>query len=91
MQSNRDKHKFAKNDQPKQSSSTKTIQQLRAERLKRETEERMKTERLLAKMRGEKVPGDAPEPVMDERQRSYNSQFNPEFVRKPKPRRDKYF
>ena len=65
----------------KQSSSTKTVEQLRAERLEREKAERAKTEQLLAKMRGEKVVEKPPTP---ERERKYNSQFNPDFVRKPK-------
>ena len=71
-------------------SGPKTIEQLRAERLAREKAERARTEQLLAKMRGEKDPSEAPEPVEDDRHRRYNSQFNPEFVRKPKRKRDHY-
>lgn len=67
---------------PKQPSGSKTIEQLRAERLKREKEERAKTEKLLAKLRGEKVEED--KPPADEREMKYNSQFNPDFVRKRK-------
>ncbi len=70
-------------------SGKKTIEQLRAERLKREKEERKKTEELLARARGEKPP-EKEKVVVDERERTYNSQFNPEFVRKPR-RRDNYF
>jgi len=65
----------------KQPSSTKTVEQLRAERLEREKAERAKTEKLLAKMRGEKVVERPPTP---ERERKYNSQFNPDCVRRPK-------
>lgn len=57
---------------------------MRAERLKREQEERTKTEKLLAKLRGEKVPSDTQEAVVDERLMGYNSQFNPMFARKRK-------
>ncbi len=71
------------------SSGKKTIEQLRAERLKREREERKRTEELLARARGEKPP-EKEKVVVDERERTYNSQFNPEFVRKPK-RRDNYY
>jgi hypothetical protein len=58
---------------------------MRAERLQREQEERVKTEKLLAKLRGEKVPNEQ-EAVVDERQMGYNSQFNPMFARKRKSR-----
>ena len=62
------------------SSSKKTIEQLRAERLKRENEERLKADRLLA---GVKNPYKEPEKIVekDDRKRRYNSQFNPEFNR----------
>ena len=59
---------------------------MRAERLRREQEERVRTDKLLAKMRGEKVPGETQEAASDERQMCYNSQFNPMFARKRKSR-----
>ena len=64
---------------------SKTREQMRAERLQREQQERAKTEKLLAKLRGEKVPSEQ-EAVVDERQMGYNSQFNPMFARKRKSR-----
>ncbi|ELU06183.1 hypothetical protein CAPTEDRAFT_212153 [Capitella teleta] len=70
------------------SSSTKTIEQLRAQRLRREKEERAKAEKLLAKMRGEKVEEKTEE--LDERQRGYHSQFNPDCVRVKKRKRNDY-
>jgi hypothetical protein len=82
------KHKYKhKEDREKpKESGKKSIEQLRAERLRREKEEREKTERLLAKMRGE-LPKEE-EKLPDERTMKYNSQFNPEFVRKPRKPRD---
>ena len=72
-------------------SSERTIQQLRAERLRREQDERAKAQRVLAKLRGEKT-GDSLEArvEVDDRERGYNSQFNPELARKRKPQRDGY-
>jgi len=58
----------------------KTIEQMRAERLKREQQERSKETQLLAKLRGDVK---LPKPAVDEGRR-YNSQFNPDFVRRPK-------
>ena len=60
--------------------------EMRAERLRREQEERAKTEKLLAKLRGEKLPDEKPVEPLDERDRSYNSQFNPHIARKRKKR-----
>ena len=83
------KHKYHKRDidcreREAGRSGKKTIEQLRAERLKREKEERRKAEEVLAKARGEQVPVKEKEVVLDERERTYNSQFNPDFVRKPR-------
>ncbi|WAR03615.1 LENG1-like protein [Mya arenaria] len=79
------KHKKKKNKDKekhrKSSSSSKTIEQLRAERLKREQMERQKVRDMFSGQ-GSKVK-DIEEPI-SERDRGYNSQFNPEFVRKPK-------
>ena len=62
--------------------------QLRAERLQREQGERRKTEQLFAKLRGEKTKEEKElDKVVDDRTRGYNSQFNPEFVRKPKKKK----
>ncbi|KAJ3055754.1 hypothetical protein HK097_009407 [Rhizophlyctis rosea] len=59
-------------------SSTSSIESLRAERLKRETAERQRTELLLN-------PHLAKTPTQHERETTfYNSQFNPDFVRRPK-------
>ncbi|XP_041348013.1 leukocyte receptor cluster member 1 homolog [Gigantopelta aegis] len=65
----------------------KTMEQLRAERRRREQEERQRTEALLAKLRGD-VPEEVKEQPVPERQRKYNSQYNPDFVRQPKKKRD---
>lgn len=55
---------------------SKTIEEMRAERLKREMEERLKAERLL------KPVAVAQKPVeLDERKRKYNSQYNPDSSR----------
>ena len=67
-------------------SGKKTIEQLRADRLKREKEERKRAEEVIAKAKGDYVPVKEKEVIVDERQRSYNSQFNPDFVRKPRPK-----
>jgi hypothetical protein len=58
------------------SSKTKTIEQLRAERLKRESEERLKAHRLLTGQTAERT---APKIESDDRKRRYNNQFNPEI------------
>ncbi|XP_061198348.1 leukocyte receptor cluster member 1 homolog [Saccostrea echinata] len=71
------KHK-SNTSTPKKKSSV-SMEQLRAERLKREMEERQRTAQLLAKHRGEKVETEVPE-----RQQKYNSQYNPDFVRQPR-------
>ncbi|XP_052800235.1 leukocyte receptor cluster member 1 homolog [Mya arenaria] len=86
------KHKKKKNKDKekhrKSSSSSKTIEQLRAERLKREQMERQKVRDMFSGQ-GSKVK-DIEEPI-SERDRGYNSQFNPEFVRKPKRKRPHEF
>lgn len=84
------KHKHHKRDRDnsqdrdEKSIGKKTMEQLRAERLKREKAERRRAEEVLAKARGEHVAPKEKEVILDERQRSYNSQFNPDFVRKPR-------
>lgn len=60
------------------SHQSKTIEQLRAERLKRESEERIKANRLMLGI--EEVSGNKPNKVeVDDRKRRYNNQFNPEI------------
>lgn len=61
------------------------MENLRAERLRREKEERAKAEKLLAKLKGENVdePSAVSVPPPDGKQ-GYNSQFNPHLARKPK-------
>ncbi|XP_046568250.1 LOW QUALITY PROTEIN: leukocyte receptor cluster member 1 homolog [Haliotis rubra] len=66
-----------------QGSSSKTMEQLRAARLRREGDERKKTQMLMARLRGDAPAEPVEEPVGD-RQRKYNSQYNPESVRQPK-------
>uniref|UniRef100_A0A0B7A7J6 CBF1-interacting co-repressor CIR N-terminal domain-containing protein n=1 Tax=Arion vulgaris TaxID=1028688 RepID=A0A0B7A7J6_9EUPU len=76
------------------SSSKKTIEQLRAERLARERQENMRTRSLLTKSVREtdgtsSMEKDSREDEMEERRggkRKYNSQYNPDFVRQPKSR-----
>lgn len=66
------------------------LDKLRQERLKRELEEKLKSETLLAKLRGDPLPGvfgmkeKLPEPKIDNRpviKQKYNSQFNPELAK----------
>lgn len=57
------------------------LQKLRAERLRRENAEKLKTKNLLAKLNGEPIKpevNETPKPVV---QQKYNSQFNPEIAR----------
>jgi hypothetical protein len=57
----------------------KTIEELRAERLKRENEEKIKTQRLL---NGPTTSSNASSSLqLDDRKRRYNSQFNPDLAR----------
>ncbi|KAI8508086.1 Leukocyte receptor cluster member 1 [Branchiostoma belcheri] len=89
------KHKEKDRDRQKGSESRSrqgpsvSVDQLRAERLKREAEERAKTERMLALRRGE-APKPTEAEVMETSKFRYNSQFNPDLVRKPRPRYQPY-
>ena len=56
----------------------KTIEELRAERLKRENEEKIKTQRLL---NGPSTSSNVSSIQLDDRKRRYNSQFNPDLAR----------
>lgn len=89
------KQKKKKHKQDKEKSSSKhkssslskqkpkaSIEQLRAERLKREMEERQRTAQLLAKHRGETTEPKSQE--VPEREQKYNSQFFPELSRQAK-------
>ncbi|XP_036599303.1 leukocyte receptor cluster member 1 [Trichosurus vulpecula] len=58
-----------------------SMEQLRAERLRREAAERARAEALMATIRGEQ-PGEEEE--ADERKRQYNSQFHPQLARPPR-------
>ncbi|XP_059237789.1 leukocyte receptor cluster member 1 [Mustela nigripes] len=60
-----------------------SLDQLRAERLRREATERARAEALLAQVRGTAPQEDQPEEEADERRRRYNSQFNPQWARRP--------
>ncbi|XP_013365545.1 PREDICTED: leukocyte receptor cluster member 1 [Chinchilla lanigera] len=62
-----------------------TLQQLRAERLRREAAERARADALLARVQGCAArEGEAEEEETDERRRRYNSQFNPQLARRPR-------
>ena len=66
-----------------QSKQSKTIEQLRAERLRRETAEKQKIAAVVARARGEKQV-EAEDVVSDvdrDRSRGYNSCYNPAFVK----------
>ncbi|XP_014441872.1 leukocyte receptor cluster member 1 [Tupaia chinensis] len=68
-----------------------TLDQLRAERLRREAAERARAEALLARIQG-RAPqeGQQEEEETDDRRRRYNSQFNPQLARRPR-RQEPYF
>ncbi|XP_007438868.1 leukocyte receptor cluster member 1 [Python bivittatus] len=66
---------------PPSSSTSRSLEQLRQERLHREQAERARTESLLAQKSGMR-PVREEEEEMDERKRGYNSQFNPQLARK---------
>ena len=84
MQGLQHSHRRHKSESVKPERS-KTIEELRAERLRREHQERQRTEQVLAKMHsGAAAVTSAPE--ADDRQRRYNSQFNPDIARRPRPR-----
>ncbi|BFZ18345.1 hypothetical protein BsWGS_21384 [Bradybaena similaris] len=81
-------------------SSKKTIEQMRAERLEREKQERLRAQSLLAPGRTEKdkfnrIKKDSSSDDEDAGRgvkRRYNSQYNPEFVRQEKIRhREKFY
>lgn len=61
-----------------------SLDQLRADRLRREAAERARAEALLARVRGGVVAPEEqqPEEEADDRRRRYNSQFNPQLARR---------
>ncbi|KXJ27337.1 leukocyte receptor cluster member 1 homolog [Exaiptasia diaphana] len=71
-------HKKKKRKHKEKTSKKKSIEELRAERLKREQSERTREKALVSSSRGEKIPETEDNPYR------YNSQFNPDFVRKPR-------
>ena len=81
------KHKSKDRDQhvekKQHPSATKSVEQLRAERLKREQEERRRTQELLSKGSA-RESSPVPERPVSDRDRKYNSQYNPDFVRQPR-------
>ncbi|XP_012531921.1 leukocyte receptor cluster member 1 homolog [Monomorium pharaonis] len=82
-------HKNSEKEKIKSPSSI-DIEKLRAERLLREQSEKLRTEALLAKMRGEPVPvvtQETPKPTIKQK---YNSQFFPEIARQNAERTPKY-
>lgn len=75
-----------------QSKSSVNLEKLRAERMLREQSEKLRTEALLAKMRGEPVPVpvavlETPKPAIKQR---YNAQFFPEIARQNVERTPKH-
>ncbi|XP_070575868.1 leukocyte receptor cluster member 1 homolog [Ptychodera flava] len=81
----KEKHKHKKHHKDKDKKSRKpSIEELRAERVRREAAERAKTNRLLSGQSDEGTSGGT-EAIVDDRQRRYNSQYNPDFVRRKKP------
>lgn len=79
------KHKKEKYQEPVKketiNQSNANIEKLRAERLLREQSEKLRTEALLAKMKGEPVAVVTPKSPKPTMQQEYNSQFFPEIAR----------
>ncbi|KAK6192032.1 hypothetical protein SNE40_003583 [Patella caerulea] len=91
----KNKHSKQKNRESKHDknlprpSTSKTIEQLRAERLKRENKEKYRTNELFSKLTGDnskKSDSEDEDDISRERSRKYNSQYNPELSRKYKKR-----
>ncbi|XP_024876564.1 leukocyte receptor cluster member 1 homolog [Temnothorax curvispinosus] len=83
------KHKHSEKKEVRSQTST-DVEKLRAERLLREQSEKLRTEALLAKVRGEPVPVVAPETPKPTIKQKYNSQFFPEIARQNAERTPKY-
>lgn len=70
--------------------SNTNIEKLRAERMLREQSEKLRTEALLAKVRGEPIPVVAPKTPKSTIKQKYNSQFFPEIARQNAEKTPKY-
>lgn len=87
----KEKHKHLEKKEVRSQTSV-DVEKLRAERLLREQSEKLRTEALLAKVRGEPVPVVAPEPATPKFviKQKYNSQFFPEIARQNAERTPKH-
>ncbi|XP_012057860.1 PREDICTED: leukocyte receptor cluster member 1 homolog [Atta cephalotes] len=83
------KHKHSEKKEDRNQSNT-NIEKLRAERLLREQSEKLRTEVLLAKVRGEPMPVVTPEIPKPAIKQKYNSQFFPEIARQNAERTPKH-
>ncbi|KYN00985.1 Leukocyte receptor cluster member 1 [Cyphomyrmex costatus] len=86
--SHSDHEKHKKKEDRSQSSTN--VEKLRAERLLREQSEKLRTEALLAKVRGEPMSIVAPEIPKPAIKQKYNSQFFPEIARQNAERTPKH-
>lgn len=79
--SKKNKHGYLENKTylDSHSKSQVNLQVLREKRLQREREEKLRSERHLAKLRGESIPED--NPVLPTIQQKYSSQFNPHLAK----------
>lgn len=84
------KHSEKKEEREVRSQPSTDIEKLRAERLLREQSEKLRTEALLAKVKGEPVPIVAPATPKPAIKQKYNSQFFPEIARQNAERTPKY-
>lgn len=82
------KHKQLMKEAKSQSSID--IEKLRTERMLREQSEKLRTEALLAKVRGEPIPIVAPETPKPAIKQKYHSQFFPEIARQNAERTPKH-
>ncbi|XP_021342397.1 leukocyte receptor cluster member 1 homolog [Mizuhopecten yessoensis] len=81
----KDKERSVESSKAAKVQGSKSMEQLRAERHKREAAEKRKAAALMAKVRGEKTEEEKEEEKeVSDRDRRYNSQYNPDFVRKPR-------